>query len=546
MVIELPLAIAQRKVCKMSSIHSARSRIMPTAVVHPTHSIDTVVKTRIKRFINAWFALQLPHFGGKYSIERMLAFEEYTRNTTIGRVLLVTIGAPLVIIALMLCQESIPLQDPGDGWKANYGFWIRAGILGAGIGYAAAIQIGFWLDAPPFSLKQIVSYCAFMGTVYVAVGMVTAELWVFPIPFFMFTLATITTSFLLAYFRIIVGSRVFQQVRSQRENLRRLNRIGSLQGFMYVAYPAYQVLFSKAHYTIYEIPVLLLLPLFRLVIKVVFASAATHKEDMIPAQVVFTVDFFDAVYMATSLQSMSSLALAAIMAIDLLQTATELHELQRQTRRILSQLHVVNSTNIRDINLLVAIRELCSSDVLNQRGISAKNIQVRSCIHHQVSEEGRAVLDRLERNSATRSALSSCPHNVARISSRINTADLAYSWDWITRWFRGANAVTPPTVYSNSPCTKDVPPNPTKKVASRIATQAKQSIILQETLQVLFTTECLTLSEYLEIFVPAVYGVFVLAMRKVTFTKRGIEVVMNQHGHTFKYRRQRMNLHTVS
>ncbi|KUF87884.1 hypothetical protein AM588_10003446 [Phytophthora nicotianae] len=200
------------------------------------------------------------------------------------------------------------------------------------------------------------------------------------------------------------------------------------------------------------------------------------------------------------------------MAIDLLQTATELHELQRQTRRILSQLHVVNSTNIRDINLLVAIRELCSSDVLNQRGISAKNIQVRSCIHHQVSEEGRAVLDRLERNSATRSALSSCPHNVARISSRINTADLAYSWDWITRWFRGANAVTPPTVYSNSPCTKDVPPNPTKKVASRIATQAKQSIILQETLQVLFTTECLILSEYLEIFVPAVYGVFVLAM----------------------------------
>ncbi|EEY56744.1 uncharacterized protein PITG_10236 [Phytophthora infestans T30-4] len=128
----------------------------------------------------------------------MLAFEEYTRNTSVDRVLLVVIGAPLVIIALLLGQESIPLQDPAEGWKNNVGFWIRAGLLGAGVGYAAAIQIGFWLDAPPFSLKQITCYCAFMSVIYVVVGMVTAELWVFPIPFFMFTLTTITTSDIVA------------------------------------------------------------------------------------------------------------------------------------------------------------------------------------------------------------------------------------------------------------------------------------------------------------------------------------------------------------
>ncbi|KAG6972390.1 hypothetical protein JG688_00004019 [Phytophthora aleatoria] len=36
------------------------------------------------KFTNAWFAIQITHYGGKYSIERMLALEEYTRKVSLS------------------------------------------------------------------------------------------------------------------------------------------------------------------------------------------------------------------------------------------------------------------------------------------------------------------------------------------------------------------------------------------------------------------------------------------------------------------------------
>lgn len=171
-----------------ASIESTQER--PPVTPSPS-SLPSSKSTEFRRFlirqctrlVDAWYSIQLVHYGGKYSIERMLALKEYTRNTSIVRVLLVTLGAPVLVTFLLLSQEMVPLQDPADGWKANYGFWIRVGLLGVGVGNAAAIQVGFWLNVPAFTLKQVVAYCAFMGVGYVAVGIVTSILWIFPIPF---------------------------------------------------------------------------------------------------------------------------------------------------------------------------------------------------------------------------------------------------------------------------------------------------------------------------------------------------------------------------
>ncbi|KAG6576195.1 uncharacterized protein IUM83_18082 [Phytophthora cinnamomi] len=72
---------------------------------------------------------KVSYYGGKYSVHRVLALETYTRNTSLGRVLLVCVGTPLPMVALVLGQELGPLQDPKDGWSSNYGFWIRTSVL---------------------------------------------------------------------------------------------------------------------------------------------------------------------------------------------------------------------------------------------------------------------------------------------------------------------------------------------------------------------------------------------------------------------------------
>ncbi|KAG2814159.1 hypothetical protein JG687_00008289 [Phytophthora cactorum] len=64
--------------------------------------------------------------------------------------------------------------------------------------------------------------------------------------------------------------------------------------FMVIIYPSYQVLFEAVNQTNYELPVLLLLPTLKLILKNISTFTILHKEDTIPEQVIFTVDFFDA------------------------------------------------------------------------------------------------------------------------------------------------------------------------------------------------------------------------------------------------------------
>lgn len=165
-------------------------------------------------------------------------------------------------------------------------------------------------------------------------------------------------------------------------------------------------------------------PVIRLALKLIFASAAAKKEDMIPAQVVFIVDFFDSFYFATFIHSVSLLTLAAVMAVDLIQTAAEMFELHQRTQKISHRLHRLGVVATNDYgSLLVAVRALCST--MQATYVQVENrIQVRSCIYHQLSEEGRLLLTIFERFSSAGSAINSFQQNFRTISSVAFVANL--------------------------------------------------------------------------------------------------------------------------
>ncbi|GMF17149.1 unnamed protein product [Phytophthora fragariaefolia] len=444
----------------------------------------------VKRLIDLGCSVQLAHYGGKYSLERMLALEEYTRTTSMKRVLLVILGVPLLATGLVLCQESIPLQDPASGWMSNYGFWIRAGLVGVGVGNAAAIQIGFWFDVPPLSLRQILVYCGLMSVGYIGGGMVIAMLWVFPIPFFMSTLCLVTWFVIVLYIRLVVGPNAFRLLLSRREQLRQLNRVGTVQSLMFIVYPIYQILFTEVSSTHYQLPVLLLLPVIRIVLKYIFASAAAHKEDKIPAQVVFTVDFFDSFYFATFIQSVSSWTLAGIMIVDLIQTVAEMYELHLRAKTIMNQIFQSGAIN-NDSSLLVVVRALCSRPVPIRIHLDSK-IQVRSCIYHQLSEEAKLLIEAVEHSSRITS-FSSYQHNLKRLRSR---GDLIDSCNISTMSF---NATVLPLQSTSAllkfPTKHDIPTGALQKVKSRKQSAINTSDVLKESLEVLFTSECLIVSD---------------------------------------------------
>ncbi|KAG7387122.1 hypothetical protein PHYPSEUDO_014642 [Phytophthora pseudosyringae] len=510
--------------------HATGTQFKP--VTRTNRWVELMNKVR-RQCLDQWFGMQVAHYGGKYSIERMLALEEYSRETSLARVICMSIAPALVVVVVVLCQEIVPLQRPAEGWENNYGFWIRVGFAGFAVGYAGASQVGFWLDVPPLTSRQILACSTCSGASFVAVGMAAGEIWVFPIPFCMLTISTLWFVLFVGFLRVVMGARAFRHLRSQKEQLRRLKKIGSLQGFMCVGYPAYQVLFTRANQTRYELPVLLLLQVLRLVMKIFFATAAAHKEDMIPAQVVFTVDFFDALYLATFMQSFSTTSLIVVLVIDFVQTGVELLELHQRTQRILARCReataVTSAIAVGNDTLLQAIRSLCSSgDVFKKQ--SRTGLRLHSCIAYNYSATVNTLLDDVRKLLSV--VESSTVQQRPSVMASIGGQQVKAGWRTQNR----AGVVPQPFDVSvpNGPQREDLPDETIATHRKSVKAAASSFGILEEALEVLFTSECLVLTEYVELIIPMLHGAFIWVMIQLPSAQYHTEMagVTQQNVHT--------------
>ncbi|GMF21081.1 unnamed protein product [Phytophthora lilii] len=221
------------------------------------------------------------------------------------------------MMVLVILQEYIPLQDPSDGWRANYGFWIRVGILGGMVAIGMVAQAEHLIKGVTFSARQLVLIFIAQAVLYPVASMVFAEFWAFPIPFMGISLNIVFVLLFVVGFRLIVGKQVIQLILANRERLIRHASFVSAQLLLSIVYPVYQVVFNVVLDTPFEIPVILLLPCLKLLMKNVLLHTITHVEDMMPEGIIFTVDFFNALYLVSCMRSASSIiTVLVIMIVD--------------------------------------------------------------------------------------------------------------------------------------------------------------------------------------------------------------------------------------
>eukprot|EP00644_Phytophthora_capsici_P001817 jgi/Phyca11/107949/e_gw1.14.527.1 len=447
----------------------------------------------VSKLKKIWNSTQLSHFGGKYSLERMLALENYVRSTSFTRVLFVCLGTPVPMILLVVFQEVIPLQKPTDGWQVNYGLWIRVGIQAAVIAYAVTTFLQYHVDESTVSLGQLIVICVFEAVVYTAVGMIIAALWVFPVPFIHLTLFWVLPTTLLISRRIVTGAQEFHGLILRKEQLKRFGKVLSSQLVMVVIYPLYQLLFDFAIGSSYEMPVILLLPVMKLVMKNTLTNSIKHMEDMVPQVVIFTIDFFNAVYVATSMQNASStVTVTVIVVVDVVQSVLKLIELHENTRSVLQRVPLESTTNGN--NLLLAVLSWLQHSDLNIRTESLKNIQLTSCLPLELTSEAKKLLASIENLPVTKS------HHHLSTRSSLNGPPVSLRTAFKCSCFPKSSSVQPiQSVLTESWCEKVIP-------------TSRYSGILSETLEMLFTSECLVLSEYLEFVIPILYGNYTVMM----------------------------------
>ncbi|KAF4035978.1 hypothetical protein GN244_ATG11975 [Phytophthora infestans] len=262
------------------------------------------------------------------------------------------------------------------------------------------------------------------------------------------------------------------------------------QAVMAVAYPAYQLLFNSVARSAYELPVFLLLLALKIALKNLVSLDLAELADLIPENIIFTNHFFNAIYLATCMQSASStFAVSAIIIIDLLETGIALYGIYRSSTRIMKQLRHTIGPSMSEDKLLFAAYLLCH------------------CYGKFTKEERAQVqLDDDNLNVGPSFPPSTNTQSMPTITN-VLPFDCGQPTD--SRW-----------------STMIQPVGPTRRAAVQV-TRSKQSrnvnaitavpsvqhiASLRKTLATLFTIECMILAEYVEFVIPLLYGNYILMM----------------------------------
>jgi hypothetical protein len=81
---------------------------------------------RLLRRYHQWKSAHL--YLGRYSIEKLIAFEEYQRLASPARVLAVAAMTPFPALIIVLVLAAIPLQSPLTAPTSNVTFFLQSGL----------------------------------------------------------------------------------------------------------------------------------------------------------------------------------------------------------------------------------------------------------------------------------------------------------------------------------------------------------------------------------------------------------------------------------
>jgi hypothetical protein len=299
------------------------------------------------------------------------------------------------MVAVVLSLECIPLGDPNDGWKANYGLWIRNAVICGVIAYTMLVEFTHLIEGVVVSFRQGLLVLGFVMVGNTALCMVTAAHIAFPIPFLSILMVPPLLAIVAASLRLVFGTRDFRRMLSHPAQIGGFVLFILAQTLTLAVYPVYQVLFDAALNTSYELPVMLLLPVVKMVMKNVVAESIDYMEDMMPEAVMFTVNYFDAIYVATCMQRLSSTStVVAIMAVDTFHTFLSLRGLYSSAADIQRRLKREVGGTGTQLHLLDEGYSLCQHRQKFDMQEHSQ-IQLRSCLRHELSSAGTSFLDRL-------------------------------------------------------------------------------------------------------------------------------------------------------
>lgn len=437
-----------------------------------------------QKAVQLWDAGQVSHHG-TYSLARFASFHEYSQKSTWYRVVIVLILTTLPSLIMMAIIDSVPLQDPSEGWKANWVFWVRCALALFALTFASVLQFHVTAPAAVLSVKKCVLIAVVVSVGYPISAMGVASFWGFPIPFQMITCVPIWDFWLIASMVFVLGRENLASNTELRHQTKRYLDILQAQAPLLLVYPGYSAVFmrlSRSHQTAF----IFVLPIVKFLLKNVLAKASAGLGDFIPT-IVISIDLFNAIYQLKSMQSAGSIYTSAgIVLIDVIQNVVSMWRLHRHVHGLCA-LQSVNGKSPSSLNLLNIIAESCqNSDLLENQywlslqkntgtTIASTSKKPTTSKHSGIFGRNRIVPNDLQKKNGTKPI---CKVSVQPIDQNAQTQDFSTNFDHVnsTSIFTAGNSL-----------------------------RENRTLMIKRSLQLLRRTEFMLLVEYIECAIPVLY-----------------------------------------
>lgn len=438
---------------------------------------------------------------GSYSVERLFAFNDYSSHMPIWRAFAVCFLFSIPPLVVSVGLELIPLQNPHEGARANYGAWVRQSLMAFICSTAAIVQMNQLVPQLALSATRILVTSFATAGCYILVMFTVADYWIYPIPFSL-VLGTVPCAvFLVFFFLAAVGFRRFGSDAILRQQL--FKQFGAIiaAALLSIVYPVFSAIY-------YHVPVnykpffVLLLPALKFFMQQFFAWIARDLVDHQPGIVVFLVKVFNSLYSAKSMQTAGGSAYITtfvIVAFDLIDFAILLRRLHRRMIQVDLWLQIVTKRNV----FQSFISHPGGNEVLN--GIAMKLCEEPGVLS-SVVYEGAPVI-RLQ--SAIRHSLT---NNRQRTIDRISRAEYARTTSGSRKSVIGWP--TSPNLNQVSPITDEMSdPEPmTARLSSKSQpmTLRERHDFVHAVLKIHFECEYNLLTVYVKCIVPVVYVIYMV------------------------------------
>lgn len=285
-----------------------------------------MMRAAVRGAARAWTALKV-EMHGRYSVERMLQLETYSRNTSRLRALAYLAITPLPSLITAIGLDLLPLEPPQREVARNKAIWARFFVGGCIEMYAIAEQCRHYVPALPATSLQMLSIAFTSTTVSMAPLVCFAYQVGFPIPFTGVAAGPFVCATMVGGM-FVLWRKHLDQAAATRARLRQFAVVVSTEVAVMFVYPAYMLVFSLLSGAS-QVAFALLLPVIKIVAKNWLCRFIKHAEDSKAEFVTFHAEVFHSMFVTTCLQNSQSLYTSlAITLYDVVDACLSLHDLK--------------------------------------------------------------------------------------------------------------------------------------------------------------------------------------------------------------------------